>query len=362
LERDGLPSTHQLQITSARAAPPAALLMRVSCVIGTRNQSSYIRECIESCLALTLPRECVLEVHLADCGSTDNTLTIAREYGERIHVHEWENAGQSAVFDFAGTLSTDVVMFCDGDDRLAPNRLTRLVSLFRAHDDVVLVGHSISEIDGAGELIRTVGVAQDELLDARRDGEGKRLYALRALLGTSRMAVRVHALRRVLPFRKIVLFEADEYVFSTLPLLGRTAVLRDVLTDYRLHEHNNYQNRIPTLERSRRFAEVHEVLLEELVQAYEQLSIGHFRYAQICERKLRKVCSQARAVESGLGSRLAALRVFWSHPSALGIVKRDFFRTPLHMVGILFLGLSRYDRLRNRFRAKRASRSRVVHL
>lgn len=53
---------------------------KVSIVIPTFNRAEYLKECINSCLQQTV--EC--EIIVCDHGSTDNTPSVAKEYGERI--------------------------------------------------------------------------------------------------------------------------------------------------------------------------------------------------------------------------------------------------------------------------------------
>ena len=117
-----------------------------------------------------------------------------------------------------------------------------MLNVFEAHPDVILVGNSITEVDEAGVPIREVFVGEDQYFDARTEPDADRLCSVRCLMGTSRMAVRRTALAKILPFEKVVLFEADEFLFNLLPALGRVCILSHRLTDYRLHGENNYQS------------------------------------------------------------------------------------------------------------------------
>jgi len=210
--------------------------MKAICLVDTRNHQRYIDECVQSCLAQSVPDGVDFTLHVIDSGSTDGTLERLRRYGDRITVHARGNVGQSGAFDLCLQLDAEILMFCDGDDRLKPNRLRRVAEVFSRHAGVVLVGNSITEVDAAGRPIRDVFIGEDRLFDGRTDSaEAEQLHRARPLMGTSRMAVRKAALTRVLPFARLVLFEADELIFNTLPQLGQVFIIAERLTDYRLN-------------------------------------------------------------------------------------------------------------------------------
>mgnify|MGYP000150019797 CR=1 FL=1 len=63
---------------------------QVSIVIPTFNRSGMLRRCIDSALAQTFP----CEVVVCDHGSSDDTPTVARSYGDRIrYVRREQDSG-----------------------------------------------------------------------------------------------------------------------------------------------------------------------------------------------------------------------------------------------------------------------------
>jgi len=204
-------------------------------------------------------------------------------------------------------------------------------------------------VDAEGSAIREVFVGEDQHLDARADADADRLYGARCLLGTSRMAVRKAALARLLPFGRTVLFEADEYVFNLLPALGKVCILSARLTDYRLHGANNYQSARPSLEKTRRFREVHEELLASMLAARARLGLSG-RYVERCEDGLRTLCRRLSALESALQSRPKAAELIWRDPRALGLVNAPWPKRALYASMALVFGLpfslASYSRLR----------------
>lgn len=321
--------------------------MKVICLINTRNHSGFIDECVQSCLAQEVPAGCNYEVHAIDAGSTDGTLAKLQAYQDRLTLYPRENIGQSGAFNLCMALDADVFMFCDGDDRLHPQRLQQIVNVFTTHQDVVMVGNSINEVDASGNLIRRVFVESDQYLDVSKPGDAERLYGARCLLGTSRLAVRKARIIKILPFERTVLFEADEYIFNLLPNFGKVCILSALLTDYRLHGANNYQSSKPTLERTKIYRQVHEDLLTCMIAMRNKHKLGG-RYIDLCESGLRDLCNRTLSLEGALISRSKAVNVILREPKTLGLVratglKRSFYAAIVLPFGLLAVLSARYS-------------------
>src|SRR5262249_24085063 len=61
-------------------------------------------------------------------------------------------------------------------------------------------------------------------------------------MGTSRLAIRLAAALALLEVPETLVFEADEYIFTLLPTLGEVIIMPEVLTYYRIHGANLYQD------------------------------------------------------------------------------------------------------------------------
>jgi len=85
---------------------------RISVTVRTFNEEKNIRNCLES---LSWADELVV----VDSGSTDNTVSIAREFTDRVIVQEWlGHIGQS---QFATDLASNLwVLHMDADERISP--------------------------------------------------------------------------------------------------------------------------------------------------------------------------------------------------------------------------------------------------
>lgn len=106
--------------------------MRVGVVIPAHNLGMRLTGAIRSVLGQT-HRDLALVV--VDDGSTDDTLALARGLTDaRLRVISQPNQGVSAARNggLAALPPVDAVLFLDGDDRLAPDALARLIAALTA--------------------------------------------------------------------------------------------------------------------------------------------------------------------------------------------------------------------------------------
>lgn len=95
----------------------------VSVVMSVWNGERYLREALDSILQQTYAR---LEVVVVDDGSTDQSNSIIREYGQRVQLITQNNRGQAAGVNAGIALATGKYLaFQDADDTWALDKLER---------------------------------------------------------------------------------------------------------------------------------------------------------------------------------------------------------------------------------------------
>ncbi|MHC5779306.1 MAG: glycosyltransferase family 2 protein [Nostoc sp.] len=92
----------------------------ISILIPCFNSQTHLKQCIESALLQNVEKEIIL----LDDGSTDNTLSIAKEYP--IKIHQREHKGFTETYNELFNLSKgDWIQYLDSDDYLSENKLEK---------------------------------------------------------------------------------------------------------------------------------------------------------------------------------------------------------------------------------------------
>jgi len=101
----------------------------VSILIPAYNAEEWIADTVRSALAQTWPNK---EIIVVDDGSTDQTLSVARQFvSETVRVVTQENQGAAAARNRAFALCQgDYIQWLDADDLLAPDKITTQMKAF----------------------------------------------------------------------------------------------------------------------------------------------------------------------------------------------------------------------------------------
>ncbi|NLZ24727.1 glycosyltransferase [Candidatus Dojkabacteria bacterium] len=118
----------------------------VSIVIPVHNGEKYVKEAIDSCINQTY-RD--IEIIVVDDASTDNTLNILKEYGERITVLPVEKQnGLGNVINIGIRRSKGkYIARMDADDIMYPTRIEKQVKYLESNPNCVAIGGQIDIID-----------------------------------------------------------------------------------------------------------------------------------------------------------------------------------------------------------------------
>lgn len=122
--------------------------MKASIVLSTYNGERFIEEQLESIRLQTVP---VYEVIISDDCSKDNTVDIVATY---IHKHSlnksWKliqnkmNKGYERNFLDSCLLATgDIIFFCDQDDIWIPERVEKILSVYKQNSLIQVLGSSL---------------------------------------------------------------------------------------------------------------------------------------------------------------------------------------------------------------------------
>src|SRR5262245_7154093 len=128
-------------------------LPRISIVIPSFNQGSYLRQSIESVLAESYP---TLEIFVMDAGSTDQSADIIRQYSGRLTYWQSQpDEGQAAAInDGVRRCSGDIVAWLNSDDYYLPGALWTVARAYATFPRRGLyVGNGLRYREKSGEFV-----------------------------------------------------------------------------------------------------------------------------------------------------------------------------------------------------------------
>lgn len=127
----------------------------VSVIVPVYNRATLVGQAFDSILAQTYGN---LEIIAINDGSTDNSLSVLKEYEQRwpakFHIIDQPNQGQVAARNNGVQAARGkFIAFLDSDDRWLPKKLEWQLPKFTS--DVGLVYCAVEFIDGEGEVVGT---------------------------------------------------------------------------------------------------------------------------------------------------------------------------------------------------------------
>lgn len=141
--------------------------MKRVAVVLTLNEAVHLRRCLQSLAGV------VDETVVVDCGSTDDTLAIAREFGAKILQHPWMN--HATQFNWALEQldpSTEWVLRLDADEYLTPGLADEIRAVLPRLGPEVAGAYCSRRMTFQGRMIRWGGVFPVRVLRLFRYGRG----------------------------------------------------------------------------------------------------------------------------------------------------------------------------------------------
>jgi glycosyltransferase involved in cell wall biosynthesis len=136
----------------------------LSVILITRNEAANIRDCLQSVAWAD-------EIIVVDSASTDETCSIAKEMGARVHVHaDWPGFGPQKNRAL-GYASKDWVFSIDADERVTPELRAEIEQAMRAGKADGYFCPRLSQF--CGQFVRHSGWYPDYVLRLFRRSTGK---------------------------------------------------------------------------------------------------------------------------------------------------------------------------------------------
>jgi glycosyltransferase involved in cell wall biosynthesis len=133
----------------------------VSILIPCYNARPWIAQCIQSAIDQTYPHK---EIVVVDDGSTDGSLDVIRDFGDRVRFETGPNRGGNVARNRLIELSRgNWLSFLDADDYLLPEKIKRQMALIASNANIDVVYSPLIElIEKTGKMFQQ-SVEDDDL-------------------------------------------------------------------------------------------------------------------------------------------------------------------------------------------------------
>ncbi len=205
----------------------------VSVLMPVYNTEKYVAEAVESVLNQTFNN---FEFLIIDDGSSDNSLTILKQYAEqdqRIRLVSRPNTGYVvALNEMLQLAQGKYVARMDSDDVALPERFSRQVDFLESNSNVVCVGGSFELIDEKGRLLTRLELPQSNVEIQ------KLILAGHTSICHPCAMIRQKALIEFGGYNEAMLPTEDLDLWLRLGEVGALANLKDTVLKYRLRMHS----------------------------------------------------------------------------------------------------------------------------
>ncbi len=196
----------------------------VSCVVTTYNYGRFLAEAIDSVLQQTRP---VDQIIVVDDGSTDDSIDVARRYGDRIELLQQKNSGVVVARNNGAARATgEFLFFLDADDVLKPTFVERLLAVLAESAPAVSLAYCDAAFFGIEQgVVRSRAWSPRKLL--------YRNYVIGSAMMRRSVFERVGGYSSDL--NQAASFEDWDLWLSILESGGQGVYVPEVLFSYRLH-------------------------------------------------------------------------------------------------------------------------------
>ncbi|MBT2320816.1 glycosyltransferase family 2 protein [Variovorax paradoxus] len=213
---------------------------RTSIAVICFNYGRFLPECLDSCLAQTVPAD---EIVVVNDGSTDDTAQVLDAYAARhptVRAIHQPNGGICAATNAAIAACTgDVVVLLDADDAIAPQRIEKVLAALRRRVDGYWPGWTHNVMQRFSATQPHLGLGPYQPGGSAPEGwlapETLKATSCPVLALTSGLAFRRDLLLAIGPLDDDRLMYQDLQLCTAAALLSPTVWIPEPLTRYRVH-------------------------------------------------------------------------------------------------------------------------------
>lgn len=210
----------------------------VSVIIVNYNYGNFISSAIDSALAQTYKN---IEVIVVDDGSTDNSREVIEQYSSNVIRKFKKNGGQASAFNAGFELSSgDIICFLDSDDYFKPDKIEKIIALFKDYPKSGWVFHQYKNFDNITN--KTISIHPPDFATTEIDFTEKIASGEKPTFApaTSSLCFRRAVLEKILPMPEASgILIADNYIKYVALYLYPGYFHNEILTGLRIHKNNN---------------------------------------------------------------------------------------------------------------------------
>jgi glycosyltransferase involved in cell wall biosynthesis len=125
--------------------------LKISIITPSYNQGQFIKETIESVLSQGTKN---LEYIIMDGGSTDNTVEVIKEYGDKVQWKSEKDRGQTHAVNKGIKVATgDIIGWVNSDDIYYPEAFKMVLKIFEDNSNINVVYGNANHIDIDGNYM-----------------------------------------------------------------------------------------------------------------------------------------------------------------------------------------------------------------
>ncbi|MFN6962560.1 MAG: glycosyltransferase family 2 protein [Pyrinomonadaceae bacterium] len=212
------------------------MMPKVSAIIPNYNYSRFIAEAVSSALSQTHED---IEVIVVDDGSTDDSLKVLEQFGDRIKVIVNKNSGVSTARNTGVAASTgEYVAFLDADDVWLPKKIEKQLAKFQEDREIGLVTCAMRYVRPDG----TVYGLSDDGMEGWVSEELLRLARGVVVGAGSTALMRKDLFETIGGFDPRLTTSADWELSYRAARLKKVGFVREPLALYRIHGSNMHGN------------------------------------------------------------------------------------------------------------------------
>ncbi|MBW4647418.1 MAG: glycosyltransferase family 2 protein [Kastovskya adunca ATA6-11-RM4] len=236
----------------------------VSVIVNNYNYDCYLPEAIDSAINQTYPRT---EIIVVDDGSTDKSQQIITSYQDKVIPIFKENGGQASAFNAGFAVSQgEIICLLDSDDVWLPQKVEQVVEAALAYPQAAVIYHRVQNINQIG-LPTGKPWPPYKVIKKNIASQVAKTGGWWPFPPSTGLSFTRRFLSQIMPIPATEYrLCADTYLADLAPFFGEVIGIELALSQYRIHNANNWSNSLNKQLRDLQFHELRVKILNQILK------------------------------------------------------------------------------------------------